>query len=171
MIAVNDAARLVPRAEVLYACDADWWDYHDGVPGFEGERWSTHDAQSNDKTGLWYLNLVAGSTERGFSADPAVINYGQNSGFQAVNFAILAGAKYIVLVGFDMRDDKPRHFFGDHPAPLRNTTGYRTFIREFEYAAQRMPPGVAIVNATPDSELACFDYVELKHALANFARY
>jgi hypothetical protein len=36
VIAVNDAYRLAPFADVLYACDEKWWKWHQGVPSFTG---------------------------------------------------------------------------------------------------------------------------------------
>src|SRR5690606_36181457 len=39
IIAINDAWRLAPRADLLYAADAPWWDHHKGVPAFAGAKW------------------------------------------------------------------------------------------------------------------------------------
>jgi hypothetical protein len=175
IIAVNDAYRLLPFADVLYACDAKWWDLHQNCGGFSGEKWSTHDAKGNDKrkqAEAYGLRLVRGApgtvrigqrTEYRFSTDPEVIHYGGNSGFQAVNLAMLFGAARIVLVGFDMRmvGNSP-HFFGSHPKPLSNTTNYASFIARFDQAAGAMPPGVEIVNATKDSALKCFPFISLE---------
>jgi len=173
-IAVNDAYRLMPWADMLYACDEMWWRHHGGCPDFEGEKWSSHGAvglkKHNDKARaaeLYGLNLVAGRDEIGFSLDPYFIHYGSNSGFQALNIAILTGGNPIILVGFNMQAvRKRRHFFGDHPAGLRNTSDHRNFAKHFERAAKRLPTDIAILNATPDSALTCFPKVELNDALA-----
>lgn len=168
IVCVNDAYKLFPNGDVLYACDAEWWDVHEGAPEFNGERWSSHDPKKgsgNDKAKAaekWGLNLVLGTHKQGFSRDPNVIHYGQNSGFQAVNLAILRGATKIVLVGFDMREvNGHRHFFGQHPSPLRNSGDYRNFIRAFEQANSPVP----IINATPGSALKCFPMMPLEEAL------
>lgn len=169
MVAVNDACRRIPSADVLYACDAAWWRFHSGAPDFAGERWSTHDPVQNDKrevASLYGINLVEGRSVRGFSFDPDIIHYGQNSGFQAVNFALLSGATTIILAGFDMRNTGPKHFFGDHPEPLRNPADFATFTAEFDYASGMLPPGVTIINATPDSGLRCFKMMDLDDALS-----
>lgn len=169
VIAVNDAYRLLPFADVLYACDSTWWLTHKGVPGFAGERWSSHGVagrvRHNDKSEIgprFRLNLIEGQDGEGFSTDPSFIHYGSNSGFQAVNMAILWGATRIILVGFDMQGT---HFFGAHPRGLRNTTKYDNFIRAFKKAATRLPAGVEILNATPGSALRCFPMVSLDDAL------
>jgi hypothetical protein len=166
IIAVNDAYRLLPFADALYACDRKWWDVHENCRGFAGEKWSSHDDKGNDKraqAAKYGLRLIAGTGKKGFSLDPDNIHYGGNSGFQAVNLAILWGAARIVLVGFDMRFVGDRaHFFGSHPKPLTNNTSYAGFIRHFEAALPSLPKGVEIVNATKDSALKCFPFVSLE---------
>lgn len=164
----------MPWADMLYACDELWWRHYKGCPDFAGEKWSSHGAvgskRHNDKLKVaeeFGLNLVAGQDELGFSLDPEIIHYGSNSGFQALNIAILTGATPIILVGFNMQDvDKQRHFFGNHPAGLRNTGDYRNFARHFARAAKRLPPEIKILNATPNSALTCFPKVELEDAIA-----
>lgn len=173
VFAVNDAWCMVPSADALYACDAAWWHHHRGCESFAGEKWSSHarsgPGRANDKKGVaarYGINLVEGRWAEGFSMDPRFIHYGSNSGFQAVNLAMLFGARRIVLVAFDMRNERGRrHFFGDHPRGLRNTTNYDRFIAAFERAAAALPAGVEIVNATPESALRCFPRVQLEREL------
>lgn len=113
------------------------------------------------------MNLIGGKDGEGFSFDPEVIHYGSNSGFQAVNLAILMGATRIVLVGFNMGSiDGKRHFFGDHPRGLRNTNTYNNFLRAFNRAAKLLPPHIQILNATPNSALTCFPRIDLHDALS-----
>jgi hypothetical protein len=168
VVAVNDAYRLFPFARVLYACDARWWEVHQGCPAFSGEKWSSHGEAArirhNDKRAAaekFGLSLVRGRDGDGFSFEPGVIHYGSNSGFQAINLALQMGARRIVLVGFDMHANNGRHFFGDHPAPLRNNASYANFIKPFERAAKKLPAGIEIFNATPGSALRCFPMVNL----------
>jgi hypothetical protein len=169
VLAVNDAYRLIPWAEVLYACDEAWWNVHNGCPDFKGEKWSSHGGtEFNDKLACaerFGLNLVSGDHHDTFSTDPAKIHYGSNSGFQGINLAILFGAKRIILVGFDMRVNGKRHFFGNHPAGLSNSTDYTSWVPQFANAAKRLT-GVEIVNATPGSALTCFKMMGLDDALS-----
>ncbi|MPZ58445.1 MAG: hypothetical protein GEU91_18520 [Rhizobiales bacterium] len=173
VVAVNDAYRLLPFADVLYACDTKWWDVHAGCSGFAGERWSCHgDAVHNDKrlaAERYGLMLVRGRDAEGFSLDPSRIHYGSNSGFQAINLAILFGAKRIVLVGFDMRVNGTRHFFGDHPSPLLNSSDYVKWVPIFARAARMLPPEIEIINATPGSALTCFPMMDLADGLVSAA--
>lgn len=168
VLAVNDAWRLMPWADALYACDAAWWQHHYGVAAFRGDKWSSHHANGNDKIQVaktYGLQLVAGATKKGFSTDPSCIHYGGNSGFQAVNLALLFGARRIVLVGFDMHAAGGKsHFFGEHPPRLRRSTNYERFVPAFAEAAKSLPKG-AIINATPGSALRCFPMMPLDEAL------
>ena len=171
IVAVNDAYRLFlfPAADVLYACDPDWWEMHQGCSGFMGEKWSSHDPlNNNDKmavAGRYGLRLVGGRDGEGFSLDPKAIHYGSNSGFQAINLALLFGARRILLVGFDMHSRSGRHFFGDHPEPLSNYMRFETLVPTFRRAAALLPPDRQIINCTPGSALDCFPFMDLEEAL------
>jgi hypothetical protein len=162
---------MLPSADVLYACDAQWWRVHKGVPEFAGERWTTHEkGASNDKTLLVKqfpnINLAAGRSGDRFRLD-GVVAYGANSGFQAVNLAILFGATKIILLGFDMHEaGGKRHFFGSHPKTLRNGGCFSTWVKNFRTASRHLPVGVTIINATPDSALTGFPIMRLCDALS-----
>jgi len=171
VVVVQDAWRTIPWADVLYGCDPSWWRYHKGTE-FKGEKWSTHEGpegSTNDKAEaqrLWGVRCVKGVSGAGFSLDPSVIHYGDNSGFQAINLAILFGCKHIILVGFNMQKVGGKsHNFGEHPPELLSGTTYLPFVRHFEQAAKMLPQHIRIVNATPDSALTCFPMMTLDQAL------
>lgn len=176
VVAVQDAYRLMPWADALYGCDDRWWNHHQDCAGFRQEKWSTH-GDGNDKLEIaakYGVRLVAGAHGAGFSLDPGAINYGSNSGFQALNLAILKGCVRIVLVGFDMRNVKGQsHFFGDHPKGVKTGGGatYENYAPKFAAAAKLLPKHIRIVNATPDSALTCFPIQELNTALENDCLY
>ena len=151
---VNDAYRLVPYADVAYAADGEWWDVHHAHVR-TSERW-TQDVLASRRH---RLSLVLSTRQPGMAMSGEMIHRGHNSGFQAVNLAVLWGASRIALFGFDMHGD---HFFGRHPAPLRNTHDYAPFIAAFEEAAPQLEAaGVEVVNASPVSLLRCFRTVTL----------
>lgn len=178
VIAVNDAYRLMPFADVLYACDAKWWDVHKGCPDFAGEKWSSHGVKplghgqpENDKIATakkYGLRLVAGKYAPGFSRDPALVHYGYNSGFQASNWALhaMGWQGLSVLVGFDMHTRNGIHFFGHHPKPLDNSAKFENWVPTFAVAAKDLPDTVDIVNCTPGSALDCFRMGDLEAELA-----
>src|SRR5262245_5637169 len=127
-LAIKEAYRLFPWAEVLYGCDEKFWNRYDGCRDFAGERWSSHGiAGTDDKqqaAAKYGPKLVQGRSGHTFSLDGHAIHYGDNSGFQAINLAILFGATHIVLVGFDMKVvNGQRYFCRPHPTH-RHTPAY-----------------------------------------------
>ncbi len=168
VIVVNDAYRLLPHADILYACDWGWWRHHAGAKDFSGERWTCHsNSQSfiDDKSLVAHefdVNLVEARDGKDFSHSDC-IHYGRpqpSSGFQAVNLALLMGSPLVVLVGFDGHAKNGKHFFGDHPPHLNRGTdeGYRQFARAY-------PPDSRILNATPGSTIEAYERVDLAEVL------
>lgn len=158
-IVVKQAWMRLPWADVLYACDAYWWQLYQGAKKFEGERWSSHDPSMNpklDAAKTWKLRLVRGDQREGFSTDPRVIYYGQNAGYQAIGMALhwLKGPrKTVVLIGFDMHGG---YFFGDHPKGKQHGGRFHSFLPHYEKAAKILPEGVEIINCSQGSLLKCF---------------
>ena len=160
VIAVKDAIRLVPWADVLYACDAKWWRHHDGA-GYQGPRFSVDPAAARWATVLRNTGIL------GLETDPSGLRTGKNSGYQAINLAVHLGAAKVVLVGFDMKPDARgrHHWFGSHPYPTLDPP--HAALREyFHTICQPLKDlGVEAVNATPGSALDCFPRVPLDEAL------
>jgi hypothetical protein len=152
VIAINQSYQFAPWADLLYACDASWWQRHHGVPSFTAlkygletgaKRWpGVQTLQHTGKTGLELL--------------PTSVKHGQNSGYQAINLAVHLGASRILLLGYDMRDPgRPQE---------------RKYLQWIENFATIVEPlrqiGVEVVNCTPSSALKCFPYQSIADALA-----
>lgn len=174
-MAVNDAYKLLPFADYLFAYDREWWRVNKGCPKFKGEKWSTLGTIVNPDGSLYDdkrpaaeaygLKLVHGRQGEEFSDDLGSVNYGGNSGFGAVQLVRHWGFVPILLVGFDMqRVDGKNHFFGDHAHPLRPIGNFKRWRERFEKAS-KMIPNLNIINCTPGSALTCFPQMELSEAL------
>ena len=153
--AVNDAYKLAPWASVLYACDDDWWNLHEGVQDFQGERWTTND----EAAAKWGINHIPG-TSAGLFGTEDIICYGKNSGFQAINLAYMHGHTDIMLLGYDMgfEPGTPKHFFGEHPRGIDRPSQYPEWIKHFNRAAPVIAEaGVKITNMTRQTALECFE--------------
>jgi len=165
VIAINDAYRLAPWAEVLYACDRKWWDWHQGVPSFAGLKYSLIDTKYPDvqilnNTGPYGLELV----------DRSGVRTGRNSGYQALNLAIHFGATRILLLGFDcgLGEGGESHWFGDHPVPQQSP--YPHFRLAFEMLGEPLKAaGVTVLNCSRRTTLKCFQKVSLVEALQQVA--
>lgn len=150
VIAINDAFRLAPWADMLYAADRRWWEVNEDAQEFAGIKLSAQPGSP----GAIYMRS-SGST--GFDPRPGFIRTGGNSGYQAVHVAIHAGAARILLCGFDMHGT---HYFGPHKPPLRNTHP-SSFARWVDRFAELNGKGTEIINCTPGSALRCFPFASL----------
>lgn len=164
-IAINDSWKLAPHAEILYAADAPWWRHHGYVPEFAGEKWTQDrgahgwpvEADQHD------IHVIRSASMPGISLDQSLIHTGSNSGFQALNIAILGGARRIALIGYDMGGP---HWFGDHPGGLNRHSPYGVFRKAFEDAAEQIAGlGVEIFNCSESSSLNCWPRAELRELL------
>jgi hypothetical protein len=157
-IAINDTYKLAPWASMLYAADESWWQRYPEASLFAGLKVSV---------GLHPGVLrLKNSGVTGFDSDPSCVRTGSNSGYQALHIAAHAGAKRVLLCGFDMRGD---HWFGRHPSGLANSSEhlFTRFRRNFGLLAPELAVrGVSVVNCTPGSALTCFPMMELDEALA-----
>lgn len=159
---VNDNYRLAPWADLLYAADPDWWDYHIVEVNkmvFAGQRWT----QCETSAPKYGLNHVVGYWRHGPSLDRAHIHYGMNSGFQCVNLAFLMGAKRIILLGFDMQmTGGKRHWFGNHPPPLDQASRYEKWVWYMDNAALKYhKAGCEVLNASRETALKEYRRVSL----------
>lgn len=166
VIAIKDAVRLAPWADVLYSCGSDrgrWYQRNaDLARAFPGRKYTLDPAAIH--VGAEILR-VAGFT--GLCASPDGLCTGKNSGYQAINLSVHLGASRIVLLGYDMEADaKDRdHFFGQHWHGARVP-----FLAFRELFATLLEPlrarGVQVINASRQTALTCFDRMSLVEALA-----
>lgn len=151
----------------MYACDPQWWDVHaqEVLANFPGEKW-TQDGPTAKKYGL---NHIPGAHNAGLSLRKELIHFNANSGAQAVNLAVLWGARRLILVGFDMGlQGGKRHWFGDHPGTLNKATDYRDLIAKFERIAKDLKGlGVEVWNTSMESALPWFAKKPLDELLSS----
>lgn len=163
VIAINTSFQLAPFADVLYACDGTWWDvYADLVvaAGFTRERMWTQDQKAAEKHDL---RFIRSSAANGLSRKPGLIHQGQNSTYQAINLAFLAGARKFILLGVDCHGT---HWHGDHPPPLKRALPHKHWMARFaDLARDLKAEGVKIVNCSPGTALQAFPVGKLDEEL------
>lgn len=160
-ITVNNTAQRAPWADVAYFGDYTAIKHYRGANKGGKQQdlasccveWWTISKPAAER---WKLNHVASDNRPGFGVDRVSMN--GNSGAQAINLAMLFGARRILLLGFDMRDvDGRAHWFGQHPQLLVQIQLYEEWIHKLKIAApQAKARGVEIINCTPGSALTCF---------------
>ena len=153
VIAINDAYRQAPWADVLYACDAQWWTWHKGVPSFTGLKYSL----TLPTTNAWGVQILRNDGPHGLATKPDSLRTGSNGGYQAINLAVHLGAARILLLGYDMaRTGGKTHWFGEHPkrsAPPPFGKMLQAFPTLVAPLAAR---GVEVFNCTPTTALKTF---------------
>lgn len=173
VVAVNDAHRLAPWADVLYSSDRYWWRHHKGVPSFQGLKATIE--YSPKRYAKELLSIVPemfflrNTGHDGIETDPGGLRTSrQNSGGAAVNLAVHLGARRIVLLGYDMgTTDGKRHFFGDHPSPLSNTHNFPTWRAGFETMVQPFKDlRIDVVNCSRSTSLNAFRCAPLEEVLS-----
>ena len=173
VIAVNDAYRLAPFADICYFADSEWWGWHKDRPDFQafaGQKCSISDSGRNIKDPAVHIlrNANGRGHSFGLSLDPKQIVTGSNSGYQALNIAVLAGAKTIILIGFEAREPtatSKTHWFGYHPKiePVEAYAEYRKAFSAGEAAIKAA--GVRVINCSPGSAINSFEKLPLEAAL------
>lgn len=165
VIAINDAHRLAPWADVLYSSDRAWWPFYKGVPGFQGLRFSvgSFEGKANTFQAHPEIRVLTHTGTQGLETDPSGLRTHHNSGGAAINLAVHFGATRIILLGYDMQGS---HFFGQHPARLRHAPQFTLFLRSMQTLVQPLKAlGVTVINATRQTALTCFERQPLQSAL------
>lgn len=172
VIAINDNWQRLPDADVLYACDGDWWLVNAARVSsarFAGERWTVDEwaARSYD---LNYVRRLDPSY-RGLTKVEGAVVGGGSSGYQAINLAYLFGARTVLLVGYDhQRTGGKAHWFGAHPSPLSNASNYKAWDEYYRDLAADCPrAGLTVINCTRTTALTVFPRTPLEAALARLA--
>jgi hypothetical protein len=162
VIAINNGYQLAPWADVLYACDHRWWQWHSGVPAFEGKKFAL-----TTLSGRWpgVTVLKRGGTD-GLALNPNSLATGSNGGHQAINLAVHLGATRIILLGYDMqRGPKGQeHWHPDHPQKGRNP--YPQWRRLMATLVKPLQDrSIEVLNCTRSTALECFPCARLEDVL------
>jgi hypothetical protein len=169
VIAVNDAVRVAPWADVLYSSDRAWWPgfaRHGGA--FNGLKYGVgeHQGQREPFRRCPDVTVLTNTGEHGVETDPSGLRTGSNSGAAAINLAVHFGAARVLLLGYTMSViDNRAHFFDDGPA--RHTL-YRSWVRCFD--AMRAPLkalGVEVINCTHPTALTSFPCASARDVLTS----
>lgn len=195
-IAVNDAYLWADFADVVYFADSHWWKWHahgvyqngnqalsfakprlgltteqirERFASFAGQKCSIQNSGANIRDDAVHIlrNSAFPGHSTGLSLDPCALVTGRNSGFQALNLAVLAGAKTILLLGYDgQRVNGKDHWHGGHPRPTPEAA-YPHYRAAFSEAAKAIrEAGVRVINCAPASAIETFEKMTLEDALA-----
>lgn len=154
VLVANNTFRAAPWADALFAMDRRWWDtyYREVARDFKGRGFST--AVLPAAYGVSWVRP-------GTIASPGV------SGGGCISVAVAAGARRILLLGFDCQHTGGRaHWHADHVAPLGNAVSFPKWPAKFAALAQRIGGRATIINCSRATALTTFPRLPLEEALA-----
>lgn len=169
VIGVNVAFMLGKWISVLYFCDSVFYrTYREDINNFRNLKVTcvNHMPRPIIHT-TRNIKRMTRDNGPGLSNNSRKIKWNHNSGAAAINFATLAGAKRILLLGFDMIaiEDRTHWHSGFYKNPTTKT-GFKRFMRGFpQIAADAKQRNIEILNVSLDSVLKDFQKVELKDVL------
>lgn len=166
VVAINSTWRLAPRADMLFACDADWWKKcGPGPDEFAGRRV----VGKVGFPGAWFANVVP--SER-MIWDGERLGGGHNSSFQALNLMAIWAVRRVIFLGLDCQMTAPGvaaqvHWHGPHERrPNPNENNFFRWRQFFDRAAPEIAArGVEVVNASRSTALECFPRMPIEEAL------
>jgi len=164
VVAVNDAGlALAPWADVLFFADERWLEWNRGeLHRFAGGR-IVKRCRPQLPTAETIHVVERARREVALSTDPGAVA-GFCSGGAALNYAALAGAGRVVLLGFAMRAEGHWHDRHRRPSPAEAYAGkMRPAIERM--AGPLAAAGIEVLNATPGSALPCFPIVDPREVI------
>jgi hypothetical protein len=172
VIGINVAYLLGDWIDMVFFGDSGFLDKHlEGVAKFKGLKVTCHE---NHAKYDWIKYMAKDPRGRGISDNPKMVCWNNNSGAAAISVAANAGAKRIILLGFDMQlsDKNYQHW---HDVYKRGNKLDENRLRKLPFArhlrgfadikndAKRR--GLEILNCSPDSKISEFPKYSLKELL------
>jgi len=173
VIGINVAYLIGDWIDMVFFGDKGFFLKHQqGLSKFSGLKVSCH-PRAND---LNWVKYVARDKKhsRGISSDSRTVSWNGNSGAAAISVAAHAGAKRIILLGFDMKvgekdiqhwHDLYGRFAAKDPKKRKRMPFYRHLAGFPQIAKDAKRMGIEILNACPDSAIECLKKVTVKEIL------
>lgn len=161
-VGCNDAYQLGPSVcTICMFSDLNWYQQHlkRGIKEFPNpvitNQSSLHESEIEN-----VLTMERSSNGPSRTA----LGWGGNTGYSAINLALILGARRVFLLGFDMKRVKRKTNWHDQNVGVPNDASYHRFIQGFEQSVElfaKVFPEREIINITPDSELNVFPKADL----------
>lgn len=177
VIGINMAFKLGDWIDIIFFGDSGFFlkNQH-ALAAYNGIKVSCHHEVNSLKyqtDNIKYLPKTR-NKNHGISDNPGFVTWNGNSGAAAISIAANAGAKRIILLGFDMKlTDERSHWHREYVSPDskdgRRTNQHLPFHKHLPgfptIAADAEKRGIEILNASPDSAIPHFKKVEVKDLL------
>jgi hypothetical protein len=170
VIAINRAFEICPWADVLYFADAKFYrKYRDDIHAFRGIKVTNERADVHEPE----IHVLRYRPSEMWSDDPGLLVGGEHghSGSQCINLAALAGAKDIVLLGYDAREPKDgrSHWHAEYPwgTPVVVYGQWRSSYRLLPAELEKR--GIRVVNCSPGTAIEAFPRMKLEDVIESGA--
>lgn len=171
VIGVNAAFMLGDWIEMVIFGDKKFFNrYHKELADFPGLKISCN-SKFDDKRIRWVRNLKKEKKMTGIADRSDSVCWNKNTGAAAISVAANAGAKQIILLGFDMNTDSKTgaqwwHTVYTKGNLARNKLPFSRHLRSFpDIAKDAKRRGIEILNASPNSAIEVFKKVNVKDVL------
>jgi len=158
VIAINRAYEVLPKADVLYFTDQDYWEVHkDKMKQHGGKliRGTTRLGATHDDTVQEYK--LTG--QRVLDLEPGCLKHGNNSTYAAINLALFhLNFSTVYLLGVDMKwNQNKSHWHSGHKRTDPEIV-YNNMINCYQELSQELLkyPDKKVINLNDDSALKCF---------------
>lgn len=174
VIGINAAYLIGSWIDMVFYGDSGFFLKHqEGLATFPGIKVSCHPTAAK----ISWVKYVARDSKhnKGISDHPGMASWNGNSGAAAISVAANAGAKRIILLGFDMKlsSEKHQHWHNvykrNYNDPNRKKPIHLPFDRHLrgfsEIAKDAKRRGIEIINCCPDSAITEFPKFSLKELI------
>jgi len=177
VIAVNKAFYDVPFADIMFSMDRpfldlimqgklnkDGKDYRVAFETFEGAKlWLDI---SNYSYPLFVYSIPSAGEIGWTKSLKEGLYHGHNSGYGALNLAMVLGADPIYLLGYDCSKGPAgeKNYHDGYPSGA-NPDAMNVFKRDFEAGAALFNGKLRIINLNPNSALRCFGFGDVDQVL------
>jgi len=144
VVAINDAMKSIPWADCVFTIDTLWLRRRrELLRQFTGEKIAAVPPEYRDVPDFKYADRVNAVR---VSRDSHTIHTGENSGFAAMNLAIVKKGNPIYLLGYDLGE--PGHWHDGYEFKTRfDHTRYSQWVLNFESVADEIKrSGISVKN-------------------------
>ena len=170
VIGINAAFMFGNWIDILFFGDIDFYRcYTDQLKNFTNLKLTCReelDEYNNQPYEDIYVIPKNENKRKGISDDPASISWNLNSGSASISIAANAGAKRIILLGFDMNPIPNNQHWWHRLYQYQDPPQFNRHIQGFEQIKQDADKrGIEILNASPDSAITQFKKINLQDIL------
>lgn len=161
IIAVNNAFKKAPFADVCYFKDFHWFQQEGNGDNLQNFGGLTVTSCNRFRQSSWVYVLKTGDRNV-VELRPERICHSSNAGCEATNLGIKFGGTKIILLGFDMQEiDGKANFHDEHDRKVSPHIYEHQFIPSFKAVKKHIENrNIEVINATPGSALTLFPIVE-----------